>query len=65
MNTYFVYQNWTSEKLYKANLTEREADKAYSDLERLLKNGIGKGCACIGNTADDDDYCIAKRLGLL
>ena len=59
---FFVYQNWTGEKLYKSGLTEVEAEKAYNELDRLIKNGSGNGCACIGNT--EDDHHVAKRLGL-
>ena len=61
--TFFVYQNSVSEKLYKSGLTEREADKAYNELDKLVKNGLGGGVACIGSI--EDDWCVAKRLGIV
>ena len=65
MKTFFVYQNWTTEKLYKSGLTEMAAYYAAAELDSLIKNGHGNGCACVGNIADESDYHVAKRLGLI
>lgn len=66
--TYFIYQCFMngSEKLYKSGLSEVESDKAYDELDSLIANGgCGDGCAVRGNTADESDYYVAKRLGII
>ena len=66
MKTYFVYQNWTSEKLYAQGLTQAEAYELQKDLDNLISSGgFGNGCACIGDTSDESDKHVAKRLGLI
>ena len=63
---FFVYQNWTDEKLYKSGLTYKEAMDAMSELDRLIESGCcGDGCACYGSTDNLDDIYVAIRLGLV
>ena len=64
--SFFVYQNWTDEKLYKSGLTQREAYEAFDELDRLIESGsCGDGCATLGNTFDPGDYYVCLRLGLV
>jgi hypothetical protein len=61
---WFVYQNWINETLYASNLTQKEAEIAQAELDRLIEKGVcGDGCACI-DTIENDPY-TAKRLGLI
>lgn len=65
-NSFFVYQNWTDEKLYKSGLTQAEAYAAFDELDSLIESGCcGDGCATVGNTFDPGDYWVCKRLGLV
>lgn len=63
--TFFVYQNWTDEKLFKSGLTREEANEEAEFLDRLIEDGCcGNGCACIGDTDDPGSYNLCLRLGL-
>lgn len=65
-NDYFVYQNWTDEKLYSKGLSREDADKDFEALNRLIESGsCGNGCACIGRLSEPTDYLVAMRLGLI
>ena len=66
--TYFVYQAHLSgrETLYKRDLTDTEADRAWAELDRLIEGGgCGDGCAVVGNLDEESDKYVAQRLGLL
>ena len=64
--TYFVYQAWTEETLYRANLTYEEANEAFDTLNNLIESGCcGDGCAVVGNLEEPSDYYVAQRLGLI
>lgn len=66
MRKYFVYQNWTTEKLYASGLTYKEANEKFNELNHLIESGcFGDGCATIGNLEDESDFFIAQRLGLI
>lgn len=66
--TYFVYQCFMSgaEKLYKSGMTDVEATKAWSELDRLIESGCcGDGCAVVGDLNEPSDKWVAQRLGLV
>lgn len=65
MGSYFVYQCWTDEKLYKSGLTYEEACEAFDELNHLIESGCcGDGCAVLGDLNDPSDIYVAQRLGL-
>ena len=65
-NDYFVYQNWTDEKIYSKGLSYEDAERDFNALNRLIESGsCGNGCACIGRLYDPADYLVAMRLGLI
>lgn len=66
MKKYFVYQNWTTEKLYASGLSHEEAVEKFDMLNHLIESGCcGDGCATIGNLEDESDFFVAQRLGLI
>lgn len=64
-NSFFVYQCWTKDTLYKSGLTEQEAQEAREDLNSLIESGAcGDGEALVGNTFEPGFYYVCERVGL-
>ena len=63
--TWFVYQCWIDDRLYKDGLSHEEAVEAQKELNRLIESGAcGDGEAVIGCLEDPANEWLCKRLGI-